>query len=74
MKDESLSIYIEYNKKYDKYITRLMRLSSKSAIEKVKAEFQTIANDYIERLKDGPVGTHYVENIKANIATINENF
>ena len=74
MKNESLDIYLEYSKKHDKYITRLMSLSSKKAIEKAKNEFQAVANDYIERLKDAPVGAHYIKNIKSDISTINENF
>jgi len=71
MKTDLLDLYIEYNKVYDKYINRLMKLSNKKLIESTKQEFEQTANDYINKLTDNDF---YIDNIRKNISTINENF
>lgn len=71
MDNNELNIYLEFNKKYDKAIMKLMSLSSSKAIEKNKKEFITTANEYINKLNQDSI---YIEKIKNDIAKINEYF
>ncbi len=74
MKTDSLTLYIECCRNYDKYTRRLMRLSNKKLIEEAKREFQSIAQDYIDRLKSDPAASYYIKRISEDISTVNDNF
>ena len=69
MKTE-LDLYIEWNKVYDKAISKLMRISNKKLIEITKEETIKTANEYASKLTQ----QHYIDCINENIRTINEKF
>lgn len=69
MKTE-LDLYIEWNKAYNKAISKLMKLSNKKLIEETKQKTIELADDYISKLTQ----QYYIDQITENRNTINEKF
>lgn len=69
MKTE-LDYYLEWNKAYDKAISKLMKLSNKKLINEHKEQIIELANNYISKFTQ----QYYIDRIIENKNTITENF
>lgn len=67
-------LHEEYCKFYGKCLKKLMRLTNKAIIERTKNEFETLANEYIERFKSIDANPHYAERILEDLKTIKSRF